>query len=156
MALDRPRITKDAIGGYAPPGDATGLAESQKRWKDAALAQDPWTRRNVAEANKLLDAASLARGADGIRVAGTEPMRYTFQTVQGWTDWLAAAEIMRQNLAEVGVAGTVKTLEYNARDDPLRRGRFDMSMGFGSRGPPPYDFYPPPMDAAPPPPPPAT
>jgi peptide/nickel transport system substrate-binding protein len=43
-------------------------------------------------------------------------MRYTFQTVQGWTDWLAAAEILRQNLAEVGVAVTVKTLEYNAWD----------------------------------------
>jgi peptide/nickel transport system substrate-binding protein len=148
MALDRPRITKDAMGGYAPPADATGLAESQKRWKDATLAQDPWTRRNLAEANKLLDAASLARGADGIRVAGTEPMRYTFQTVQGWTDWLAAAEIMRQNLAEVGVAVTVKTVEYNAWDDALRRGRFDMSMGFGSRGPTPYEFYRGQMDGA--------
>ena len=58
--------------GYAPPADATGLAESQKRWKDATLAQDPWTRRNVAEANRLLDAAGLARGADGIRAAGAK------------------------------------------------------------------------------------
>ena len=148
MALDRPRITKDAMGGYAPPADATGLAESQRRWKDATLAQDPWTRRNVAEANKLLDAASLARGADGIRVAGTEPMRYTFQTVQGWTDWLAAAEIMRQNLGEVGVAVTVKALDYNAWDEALRRGRFDVSMGFGSRGPTPYEFYRGQMDGA--------
>ena len=124
MAIDRARITKDALNGYAPPADATGLAESQKRWKDPALARDPSTQRNVAEANKLLDAAGLARGADGIRMAGTEPMRYTFQTVQGWTDWLAAVEILRQNLAEVGVAVTVKTVEYNAWDDALKRGPF--------------------------------
>ena len=32
MALDRPRITKEAMNGYAPAADATGLAESQKRW----------------------------------------------------------------------------------------------------------------------------
>ncbi|HET6897950.1 MAG TPA: ABC transporter substrate-binding protein, partial [Vicinamibacteria bacterium] len=148
MALDRPRFTKEALNGYAPPADATGLAESQKKWKDPALARDPWTQRNVAEANKLLDAAGLARGADGIRVAGTEPMRYTLQTVQGWTDWLAAAEIMRQNLAEVGVAVTVKTLEYNAWDEALKRGRFEMSLGFGSRGPTPYEFYRGQMDGA--------
>ncbi|PYQ54410.1 MAG: hypothetical protein DMF78_06020 [Acidobacteria bacterium] len=72
--------------------------------------------------------------------AGAE-MRYTLQTVQGWTDWMAAAEIVRQNLAEVGVAVTVKTLDYNGWDDAQRRGRFDLSMGFGSRGPTPYEFY---------------
>ena len=81
-------------------------------------------------------------------MAGTEPMRYTFQTVQGWTDWMAAAEILRQNLAEVGVALTVKALEYNAWDDALKRGRFEMSMGFGSRGPTPYEFYRGQMDGA--------
>jgi len=36
MAIDRPRITREALNGYAPPADATGLAESQKRWKDPA------------------------------------------------------------------------------------------------------------------------
>jgi peptide/nickel transport system substrate-binding protein len=54
---------------------------------------------------------------------------------------MAVAEIVRHNLAEVGVAVTVKTLEYAAWDDALRRGRFDMTMGFGSRGPTPYEFY---------------
>lgn len=142
MALDRPRITKEALNGYAPPADATGLAESQKKWKDPALAQAAWTRRDVAAANALLDAAGLARGSDGVRLlAGTGPLRYTLQVVQGWTDWMAAAEIMRQNLAEIGVAATVKALDYNAWDESLRRGRFDISLGFGSRGPTPYEFY---------------
>jgi len=142
MALDRPRIVKEAMGGYPPAADATGLADSQKRWKDAALAQAPWTRRDVAEANRLLDAASLARASDGVRaVAGGGEMRYALQIVRGWTDWMAAAEMIRQNLAEVGVAVTVKTLDYNGWDDALRRGKFDLSMGFGSRGPTPYEFY---------------
>ncbi len=149
MALDRPRIAKEAMGGYAPPADATGLADSQKRWKDPTLARAAWTRHDVAEANRLLDAAGLARGGDGVRaLSGSGGMRYTLQTVQGWTDWMAAAEIIRQNLAEVGVAVTVKTLDYNAWDDALRRGRFDLSMGFGSRGPTPYEFYRGQMDGA--------
>jgi len=35
----------------------------------------------------------------------------------------------------------VKTLDYNAWDEALRVGRFDLSLGFGSRGPTPYEFY---------------
>ena len=142
MAIDRARISKQALNGYAAPADATGLADSQKRWKDAVLAREPWTRRDVAAANRVLDEAGLARGGDGVRVApATGPLRYTLHVVQGWTDWLAAAEILRENLAEIGVAVTVKALDYNAWDEALRRGRFELSLGFGSRGPTPYEFY---------------
>ena len=149
MAVDRVRISKEALNSYAPPADATGLAESQKRWKDAALAREAWARRDVAAANALLDAAGLPRGADGIRAgAGAGPLKYTLEVVQGWTDWMAAAEIIRENLAEVGVALTVRALDYNGWDDSLRRGRFELAMGFGSRGPTPYEFYRGQMDGA--------
>lgn len=148
MALDRARISKDALNGYAAPADATGVAESQKRWKDAALAQESWTRRDVAAANRLLDQAGLLRGADGTRVApAAGPLRYTLNVVRGWTDWVAAAEILRDNLAEIGVAITVNPLDYNAWDEALRHGRFELSLGFGSRGPTPYEFYRGQMDA---------
>lgn len=148
MALDRPRITGEAMNGYAPAADATGLAESQKRWKDPALAQEGWTKHDLAAANRLLDAASLARDADGTRAGPSGPMRYTLQVVQGWTDWMAAAEIIRKDLAEIGVAVTVRAVDYNAWDDALRRGRFELSLGFGSRGPTPYEFYRGQMDGA--------
>ena len=142
MALDRPRIMKEAMNGYAPAADATGLAESQKKWKDLELAASTrWTTHDAAQATKLLDAAGLARGADDVRKSGTAPMHYDLLVVQGWTDWIAAAEIMKQNLAEVGVAVVVKAVDYNGWDDALRRGRFAMAMGFGARGPTPYTFY---------------
>jgi peptide/nickel transport system substrate-binding protein len=141
MAVDRARISKQAMNGYAAPADATGLAESQKKWKQPALAQEVWTRRDAAAANRMLDEAGLARGADGVRAAAGAPLRLTLNTVQGWTDWAAAAEIVRENLADVGVAVTVKALDFNAWDEALRRGRFELSLGFGSRGPTPYEFY---------------
>ncbi len=142
MAIDRPRIVSEAMSGYPMPSDATGLAESQKRWKDALSAGADWTKRDVAQANRLLDAAGLARGGDGIRAApGTGPMRYEINVVQGWTDWIAAAGIIQQNLAEIGIAASVKPLEYNRWLEALKQGRFDMSLGFGRRGPTPYQFY---------------
>src|SRR5262249_34645650 len=149
MALDRPRIMKEALYGYAPAADATGLADSQKKWKDAELAASArWTTRDVAQANKLLDAAGQARGGDDVRKTAAGPLRYDLLVVQGWTDWIAAAEIMRQNLAEIGVAATVKAADYNSWDDALRRGRFTLAMGFGARGPTPYNFYRSLMDGA--------
>lgn len=150
MAIDRPRIMSEAMSGYPVPADATGLAESQKKWKDAALPPGAdWTKRDVAQANRLLDAAGLARGSDGTRAAaGGGPMRYEINVVQGWTDWVAAAGIIQQNLAEIGVAAAVKPLEYNRWLEALKQGRFDVSFGFGSRGPTPYQFYRGQMDGA--------
>jgi peptide/nickel transport system substrate-binding protein len=148
MALDRVRISRDAMKGYAPPADPTGLADSQKRWKDAALAQEGWTRRDLAAANRLLDEAGLARGNDEVRAGSSGPLRYTLNVVQGWTDWVAAAEIVRQNLTEAGVTVTVRAVDYNAWDEALRLGRFELSLGFGSRGPTPYEFYRGQMDGA--------
>ena len=147
MAVDRMRISKEAMHGYAAPADATGLAESQKKWKQAGLVQEAWTRRDVAAANRMLDESGLARGADGVRRAAGGPLRYTLYTVQGWTDWGAAAEILRQNLSEIGIGVTVKALAYDTWDEALRRGRFELSLGFGSRGPTPYEFYRGQMDA---------
>ena len=143
MAIDRPRIMKEAMSGYPQPADATGLAESQKRWKDPGLAQAAdWTKRDLAQANRLMDAAGLARGGDGIRVVpGSGTMRYEINVVQGWTDWVAAAGIIQQNLGEVGVAVSVKALGYSHWLEALKQGRFELSLGFGSRGPTPYQFY---------------
>ena len=150
QAIDRPRIMREAMNGYAPAADSTGLAESQSRWKDPALVQSGgWTGRDVARANTLLDAAGLARGEGGIRsVPGGGPMRYDLNLVEGWSDWNAAAAIIRQNLAEVGVDVSVKPLTYDAWVGALERGRFDMGIWFGERGPTPYEFYRGQMDTA--------
>jgi peptide/nickel transport system substrate-binding protein len=148
MAIDRPRIVAEAMSGSAPPADATGLSDSQKRWKDATAQAATWTKRDLAQANKLLDAAGLARGADGIRVVpGGAPMRYDIHSVVGWTDWIAATDLLRQSLAEVGIALNVAPLPYHAYIDALQKGRFDMGIASAPRGPTPYQFYRSQMDA---------
>ena len=143
MALDRPRIMREAMNGYAPPADATGLAESQSQWKDPAAAKSgDWTRRDVTQANALLDAAGLARGEGGVRsVPGGSSMRYDLTVVEGWSDWGVAADIIRQNLSDVGIVVAVKAVPYDTWVGALERGRFDVGMWFGERGPTPYEFY---------------
>jgi peptide/nickel transport system substrate-binding protein len=149
MAIDRERIVTEAVSRYAPPADATGLAESQRRWKDAGAQAATWTRRNVAEANRLLDAAGLARGDDGIRtVPGGGRMSYDIHAVAGWSNSEGAAAIIQKSLADVGIAATAVPLPYQTWSERLQRGRFEMGVWSSTRGPTPYQFYRGQMDAA--------
>jgi len=148
MAIDRARIATEALSGYAPPADATGLAESQKRWKNADAQAASWTRRDVAEANRLLDAAGLSRGTDGVRVVpGGGRMRYDIHAVAGWSNSEATASLIQQSLADVGIAASAAPLPYQTWVDKLQQGNFDMGIFGSTRGPTPYQFYRGQMDA---------
>src|SRR5262249_42872232 len=50
--------------------------------------------------------------------------------------------------SEVGIDVTVKALPYDTWVGALERGRFDMGIWFGERGPTPYEFYKGQMDTA--------
>jgi peptide/nickel transport system substrate-binding protein len=143
LAIDRPRIVKEAMQGYTVPLDATGLADVDQRWKDAAAVKaGTWTVRDLARANALLDAAGLSRGPDGRRRGpGGDALGLTIEVVAGWSDWEAAAQIIAENLKEVGVTATVSASEHAAYLDKARRGHFDLCVGSIQRGPTPYNFY---------------
>ncbi len=143
MSLDRPRIVREAMHGYTVPSDATGLADTDARWKDPnAIAAGTWTLRDLNRANAQLDAAGLKRGPDGARRGpGGNPLRLRIDVVAGWSDWEAAARIIAENLKEVGVAAIVSPSERAAYLDKAMRGDFDLCVGSSLRGPTPYHFY---------------
>ena len=143
MAIDRAEIVKTAMHGYAVPFDATGLPDTDQKWKDpAAVKAGTWITRDVAKANTLLDAAGLTRGEGGIRrTKDGSPMRYAIDVVKGWSDWVAAVEVISRNLREVGIEAAAQSSEFAAWNDRVSGGSFDLSIGFARRGPTPYHFY---------------
>jgi peptide/nickel transport system substrate-binding protein len=143
MAIDREEIVKAAMHGYASPSDATGLPDTDQKWKDPkAVRAGFWVVRDVNRANAMLDDAGLPRSGDGVR-RGRDgaPMRYAIDVVQGWTDWVAAVAVIARNLREVGVDAHVQSSEYAAWNERVATGSFDISIGFARRGPTPYHFY---------------
>jgi len=142
MAIDRPRIVKEAMQGYTVPLDATGLGEVDSRWKDPeAVKAGTWTERNLDRAGTALEAAGLKRGPDGRRRGPGGELRLTIEVVAGWSDWEAAAHIIAENLNEAGVTATVSASEFGTYIDRARRGTFDLLVGSIQRGPTPYNFY---------------
>src|SRR5262249_18731002 len=143
MAIDRPRILKQAMNGYAPALDATGLSdEADLAWKDFSVArQATWTRYDPEAAKGALEAAGLGAGPDGVRRVHNAPLQFPFGGIDGWNGWVTAATIVAENMTAVGVPVTVRKRPYPEYLDRAHRGQFDICIGFVTRGPTPYSFY---------------
>jgi peptide/nickel transport system substrate-binding protein len=143
MGIDRKMLLNVAEYDYVPPLDATGLSEEYKTWKDPkAVAAGTWTNYDVKAANDLLDKADLKKGADGIRVdQDGNPMKYTLLSVNGWTDWISACQIIAQNMKDLGIDITLDTPEENTWQEEVFSGNFQWTIGWSSGGATPYNFY---------------
>lgn len=142
MGIDRKQIVQVAMYDYTKPADVTGLSDAYPNYKVADPSKlGNWTTMNVDEANKMLDAAGLTKGANGIRMADGKPMKYEINVVTGWTDWVSACQIMAQNLKALGIEASVKPYDFSAWLDRVQKGDFDMSIGWSSGGATPYQFY---------------
>jgi peptide/nickel transport system substrate-binding protein len=143
MAIVRDQIIKVAMYGYTRPADATALSDAHKSWRNPqALESGDWTKLDLAKANALLDEAGCKRGEGGVRIAPDKtPLRFEVNVVTGWSDWVRAAQIIAQNLKQVGIDATLKTYDFSPYFEKLQKGEFDLSMGWTSEEPTPYHFY---------------
>jgi peptide/nickel transport system substrate-binding protein len=142
-SIDRQRIFKQAMNGYAPILDATGLSdEADLHWKDFAVAKKgTWTRYDPAQARAELEAAGLAAGPDGVRRLHKAPLHFTLDVIDGWDDWVTAAGIVAENMTAAGVPVTVRKRPYPEFLSRVHRGEFEICIGFAPREPTPYSFY---------------
>ncbi len=100
-AIDRQQILDQARFGRGKV--ATGPIASGLAW--AYDANVPHYPHDVAKANQVLDGAGLSRGQDGTRLKVDFPNATAFAR---------EGEIIRQNLADVGINADLKQLEFNA------------------------------------------
>jgi peptide/nickel transport system substrate-binding protein len=142
MGIDRPKIVDVAMYGYTRPADGTGLTDAYASWRAPKLAADPWVKKDLAAANRLLDEGGYARGRDGIRRAHDgRPFRFDVEVVNGWSDWVRAGHVIAHDLAALGFDVKLRTYEFGAWYTRLGRGEFDLSIAWSVEGPNPYGFY---------------
>jgi peptide/nickel transport system substrate-binding protein len=141
MSINRDQIVSIAMYDYTHPADSTGLSDAYPAWKDAASAEMPWVKQDVAAANALLDAAGLVKDGDWRKNADGSTMEYELNVVSGWSDWVQSCDIMSQNLAEIGIKATVKPYDQTTWQTRVQNGEFTMSIGWSAGGPTPYNFF---------------
>jgi peptide/nickel transport system substrate-binding protein len=143
MAMDRANIVELAMWNFTHPADATGLSDAYSNWKseEAVAAGEALMQFNIEEANRLLDEAGLARDGDVRKLADGTEMAYDINVVSGWSDWVQAVQIIAQNFEDIGVKLEVRPYDFSAWIERVNKGEFDITIGWSSGGPTPYNYY---------------
>ena len=143
MAIDREAISSVAMQGYTHPADCTGLTDAYDSWRsEQVVASCDWTARDVDGANALLDQAGYAKDADGTRtLPDGSPFAFDISVGSTSSDWLSVANIISQNLADVGVNAKVNSPDWSAVVASYEDGSFDTGIVWSNAAPTPYQYY---------------
>ena len=143
MAIDREAISSVAMQGYTHPADCTGLTDAYDSWRsEQVVASCDWTTRDVDGANALLDQAGYAKDADGERtLPDGSPFAFDISVGSTSSDWLSVANIISQNLGDVGVKAKVSSPDWSAVVASYEDGSFETGIVWSNVAPTPYQFY---------------
>jgi peptide/nickel transport system substrate-binding protein len=143
QAVDRDSVTEVGMNGYTEPADCTGLSGGYDAWRDTALAAScTWTKHDAVAAGKALDEAGYPKGSDGRRkLKSGKPFTFDISVGSASSDWLSVADIIKQNLAEVGVTAHVKSPDWAAVVSGYETGDYDTGIVWSDNGATPFQFY---------------
>ncbi|MDU5106830.1 ABC transporter substrate-binding protein [Clostridium sp.] len=132
LATDRKTINESAAFGYLSDEvpTVTGLPSmlSSYKNKDAQALSDQYTKFDLAEAAKILDAAGFVdKDGDKFRdnSDGT-PIKFEIVSPAGWSDWNAGAQIIAEDLQSIGINATNAPKELGVVTEAWGTGEFDM------------------------------
>jgi peptide/nickel transport system substrate-binding protein len=142
-ALDRTAIAAQATAGLEPPGSITGLVlPTAQSWLDPQFSNLP-TTANTTSAEKYLTDAGFTKGSDGIYQKNGKRLSLTLRSVDTYSDWNAAAQLIASQAKAVGIEVKNVTVGednyYTLRSD----GKYDYQLMFCGMvgGPSPYYLY---------------
>jgi peptide/nickel transport system substrate-binding protein len=143
MSFDRDKLILIALQGKSSPADVTGLSDGYAAFKvDDPSALGNWTDYNLELANQTLDEAGYAKGEDGVRT-NPDGTRWAFELVMvnGFSDWLAVAPTLKENLESIGFEITINNYDPGQTFGKWFVGDFQMSLYFGIDADTPYTYY---------------
>jgi peptide/nickel transport system substrate-binding protein len=144
MAIDRARVTGIAMQGNTRPADATGLSDAYAHFRDPAqvAAGAAWVTHDEAAAAHAFDALGLRIGVDGVRRrADGTPLAVNIDVPAGFSDWIAACQIMARGFRRIGIDVTVRASEYQTWFERLSTGGFELSMAWSDLNTVPFGTY---------------
>ena len=142
-AINRDQVVKVGMYNYTTPAHVTSLAGSMAIWHSPEIMdKENWVAFNPNKANMLLDSAGFEWKNEEERVnPDGSPLEFNIIVVSGWSDWVRSAQVITQNLKEVGIKTNVRTYDFGAWIARMQRGDFEMAIGWADKGSTPYNFF---------------
>lgn len=123
-----------AMSHYSLPADPSLIIPTgyEAKYLDKSnIAQYGWKYDPQKAIQILQDQLHATKGPDGIYVLpdGTK-LSFTAETPYGWTDWMAALQVLSQSAKAVGIQITTKFPQAPVVTSDVETGNFDMAMRF--------------------------
>jgi peptide/nickel transport system substrate-binding protein len=142
QALNRTTIAQKAVNGYMSQASLSGLIlPNLQKWLDPSLPDQGLVTQNTSAA--LADFAKAGytqKGGKLVNSSGTQAS-LTIVMPNSFTDWVAAATEVKNELTAVGIGVTLDLPQYAQYSQEIQAGTFDGAIGgFGGSGNPYTDF----------------
>ncbi len=130
--LDRKAITKvgEPVGGMAVDVESGMVKAASDAWMDPATAQQLQKYAvDKAKAEQLFTESGLKKGSNGKwQLADGKPFTVTLQSVTGFSDWIAASNVVCSELTTFGVPCQVKvSADYATYQTDLAAQKFSFA-----------------------------
>jgi peptide/nickel transport system substrate-binding protein len=137
-AIDRSRVAKIGEYGYEPAANQTGIVTPTfKSWLDPKLAKK--FTYNPGKAKQVLTKAGYTMKNGVFQTKQGKPLSFTMVNIGGYSDWVASASIVQQNLAAIGIKVTPSNISQTTYDNDVYTGKYDLAYdGNEAGGPAPY------------------
>lgn len=137
-AIDRQRVSQIGEYGYQPAANQTGIVTPTfsswlKPGLDKVYNYDPNKAKQV-----LTNAGYKLKGGLFYTPSG-KPLSFTMINIGGYSDWVASAQIVAQELKQVGIQVTAQNLSSTTYDNDVYTGNYELAYdGNEAYGPTPY------------------
>jgi len=140
-AIDRHKASLIGEYGYEPASNQSGIVTPTfSAWMDAQQAASYGNNYayNPQKAISVLQAAGFKKGSDGIMAKGGQKLSFTIIDNGGFSDWVAAVNVIQQDLKAVGIQVTAQNLAATTYQSDLYEGKYQLGYGAETGGPTPY------------------
>jgi peptide/nickel transport system substrate-binding protein len=137
-AVDRSRTSQIGEYGYEPASNQTlVVTPTFKSWLDTSAASKYDYTYNPTRAKSILTRAGF-KMSGGVMEKNGQKLSFTMINIGGYSDWVAAAAIVRQELAAIGISVTPENLAQSSYFAKLYTGEYQLAYGSETGGPTPY------------------
>jgi peptide/nickel transport system substrate-binding protein len=141
LALDRSTIALKAVNGYLDQASMSGLIlPNLKKWLDPSLPDQGNVKQDASAAQAAFAQAGYALQS-GKLVKNGKQASMTIVMPGNFSDWVAAAKEVVNQLGSVGINASLDLPQYAQYSQSIQAGTFDAAIGgFGGTGDPYTDY----------------
>ncbi|MBN1535395.1 MAG: ABC transporter substrate-binding protein [Anaerolineales bacterium] len=129
-AINVDDIVQNDYAGLVKASDPTGLMPSWEKYVDQAVVDELGWSYDPEKAKQILaDAGYKDADGDGfLEALDGSKIDLKITCPSGWTDWMAAIQIISRNAEAIGIKVTPEYPDYGGWLDSLLKGTLDMSI----------------------------